>query len=450
MALGTYTVPDSSNAGADDSCKGSGSYGETQGLQLAFANELNDAMTDVSDDGLTITTGYSGYVSLKSATDWADNGNGSFLSAIGYFGWGLAAEIENIDDSSYTGSNYTSDIESVMSSHNLEISGDSSISYIRPSLVTVSSDATAVTYDSTATTSSSTSSSSASVGSIAYFFSNQYSSVKDETLANTLKGNRALANDKTLWSYVSDAVSQSLRVCTSGPNGEFLAWYPDYWGQYENKTPYLELADIELQNLTITQSDNDFYSHVYCSGVTASGTSVPYPYTQGVVSIESDPDAELSSYTSTTEDYEVSDEVSAILKELIYIPDGDEWKYTPKELYRRYGARPLQETCKTAIEDQGSGTENNFEDNPSYILPFLKALNDFMKHWAMQYTASLSITFMPELFPGCRINIASLGISLFVESVTHNMDYQTGFTTTVTCSCPIGTLVPGMVNTSTV
>ena len=453
MALGTFILPDVDVAGSADAlCKGSGSYGETQGLQAQFADVLQTALdTDIAGNGITITTGYSGYVSNATATEWSNNGNTSFLTNIEYFGWGLAAEVLSIDTSNYQSSSTSTDssvtIANVLSSYNLEMDSSGDIRFIRPSLITIDESAETISYNGTETTSSdSTSSTTASVSSIAYFFSNQFSSITAQSESYLLTGNRALANDKALWDYVLSAVKQSLRVCASGPNGEFLAWYPDYWGQYENKTPYLDLADIELQDFTITQSDDEFYSHVYCSGVTASGTSVDYYLTQGVVSVESDPSAQASSASISggSGTYEVSDEVSAILKELIYIPDGDEWKYTPKELYRRYGARPYATTCTTAVED----TSSDYESNPKYILPFLEALYDFMEHWANQYTASLSITFMPELFPGCRINITSLDVSLFVKSVTHRMDYTDGFTTTVECTCPIGTLVSGMVNPS--
>ena len=96
----------------------------------------------------------------------------------------------------------------------------------------------------------------------AYFFSNMFKSVTHNALSNMLHGDRALANDVPLWGAVKDAINCSMRSCMSAPDGSFIAWYPDYWGLVDD-TPYLELEDIELIDLTITHSDSEFYSHVY-------------------------------------------------------------------------------------------------------------------------------------------------------------------------------------------
>lgn len=63
------------------------------------------------------------------------------------------------------------------------------------------------------------------------------------------------------------------------------------------------------------------------------------------------------------------------------------------------------------------------------------------------YKADLEITFNPAIFPGFRIKVKSFDISFYVKSVTHNMAYDSsGFTTRVECTCPVGTLVSGMVD----
>ena len=84
------------------------------------------------------------------------------------------------------------------------------------------------------------------------------------------------------------------------------------------------------------------------------------------------------------------------------------------------------------------------DKNPQYILPFLHALYSFMKHWANQYKCTLTITFMPNIFPGYRVKVKSLGISMYVTDVSHSMSYDGGFTTSVTCAYPSGSLVSGM------
>lgn len=454
--LGKYTVPrdtsENKYAGANDACRGTG----TNGCQQNFSDAVDAFVSDAKDAGYTIDLGYSGYVSRTSAEEWAKGGNNGFLDNIVYFGWGLGREIESV----YTTPGQSPDkdvvewITSNIAKYGLTYSSGRGVNkkmeYIRPAYFQQSGDVTKVVYEGDNTTQDTQSSTDASVSSVAYFFANQFQSIQDVGEAFMLQGERALANDEPLWNSVKKAVNASLRSCASGPDGEFIAWYPDYWGMYGNKTPYLILEDIELKDLTITQSDDEYYSHVFVPGVDQMGSSISYIYTQGVVSIESDTAAKVSAAASGDDAYYVSDEVSSILKELIYIPEGEEWKYTPKELYRRYGARPnTTPSLSSAASLIETGTdEEEGTTKPQYILPFLYALYEFMYHWANQYQATLSMTFQPGLFPGCRVKVKSLDISFYVEEVTHNMSYEdgAGFTTTARCTCPVGSLVSGMVN----
>lgn len=457
MALGKYTVPADENKAGQDNCKGTGSCGQCQGLQVDFAKELASAIDEAkSKYKATIILGYSGFVAKSSAEDWAKNGNGVFLSEIKLYGWGLAAEIQNGQLNGGTmspGAPFTDDVKKLLKAHGLRYVATQGHSYIRPENVNFDNSATGCTYgDSGSTTTSDgvANGSSASVSSIAYYFANQFQSVQEDAQSLLLQGDRALANDKPLFGYVADAVKSSMRTFTTSPKGEFIAWYPDFWGIYDDEeggsqSPYLELEDIELKDLTISQSDANFYTHCYCPGKDVTGRQVDIQFTQGVVSVESPIEAKASSaQQSAMGESTVSDEVSPILSEILSIPEGEEWKYTPKELYRRYGARPHQVTTN-AIENQGEGAGDDYENNPQYIIPFLSALYDFMEQWSSQYTVNLSLTFMPELFPGARIKVKSLGLTVYVKSVQHNMSYTNGFTTTATCTCPAGTLLPGMI-----
>ena len=372
-----------------------------------------------------------------------------------------------------------------------------------------------------------------------YFFANQFNAVVDQGMAGALHGVRALANDEPLWNYVKKAVNASLRSCSSDPDGNFIAWYPDYYGIYGN-TPKTLISLVELQDLTITQSDEEFYSHVFCPGVHIDGSKMQMLYTQGVVAIETDDAAiaaEATVYKNNAASAAVAGSnktggnqkpqgtgataaadaagVSKVLQKMIKIPSGDEWKYSPAELYRRYGARPAKtqslpnfagndtlienesdnieaenatrksnkkssgktnnsESAKTKSTKAGSTTDANASDtssdsssdagkketsanstSPNYLLPYLYALYEFMYHWANQYKAKVQVTFMPEVFPGSRIEVVVPDrdkdanykkIEFYVQGVTHNMSYTGGFTTTLSCICPVGDLASGMVN----
>ena len=469
MALGTYTTPPKLEAGKEvyagtsNMPLAAGGGGVATGLQTDFCKWVVDAVSQVTEAGGSVTMGATGFVSAEEAEQMDKDGVGrAIVDNMPYFGFGLAVEVESKD---YEGMDGGSDkATEIYRSCGVTLKTSSTgAMFFAPREVERKDDATEVSYggdvDETVYAAAGGEGSVTSTGDFnPFFFSDAYYSNVDDGVAMSLTGNRALANDVSLWGYIKDAVSSSLRVCASGPNGEFFAWYPDRWGMAENSTPYLVLEDVELIDLTITESDETFYSHVYCNGVDTAGSAVPMYTTQGVISIESNSDATMSGYAATAGEgeegagyfAEASDEVSEVLKRLVHIPEGDEWMYTPRELYRRYGARPLNEGTQRSLIESGTDVNNSgdvdFESNPQYIMPFLHALSTFLEKWAGHYTCTLKITFMPNLFPGCRIEVRSLGLSMFVESVSHNMSYTGGFATTVTCSCPIGTLLSGMVN----
>ena len=69
-------------------------------------------------------------------------------------------------------------------------------------------------------------------------------------------------------------------------------------------------------------------------------------------------------------------------------------------------------------------------------LEFLLACQIFMQKWAEQYNTTASFTFMPELFPGMRVQLAQTGIAVYVHQVTHTFDMEEGFTTTAQIMAP--------------
>lgn len=466
--LGKYTIPkdtDSKSYAGLDGSAGSSFYGLAVKMQPDFVKVVEEFISAAKDAGIAIETGQYGWISKVEAETLAQKGNSFYLSNIKIFGWGLGLYVTSI--SGTTSENKTAEewISSNKSDYGLNFgmaaNGGALLGYyLSPSSVKQDSDATELKYEEASSdgnsSDSASSSGSGSVASVAYFFSNAFSSYQSTSEAYMLYGQRALANDEVVWNSVKKACNASMRSCMSLADGRFCAFYPDYYGLYEgcNATPYLELDNIDLIDLKITQSDDEYYSHVFVSGVDSSGSTVDYVYTMGVVSIESDTVAQTSQAMAQDENSivtETSDQVSAILSKLINIPEGESWKYTPKELYRRYGARPKKGySLNTVVQlvENYSGASDSSDTKPQYIMPFLAALYEFMNHWAKQNKATLSITFQPSLFPGCRIKLKGFDISFFVESVSHSMSYSSGFTTTVNCSCPVGSLVSGMVNPS--
>ena len=468
--LGKYFVPtdDDKYAGVNEAeTRGEG----TNGLQGAFeaACRLFAADLEKNYNGLTIDFGYSGYVSKESAERWAEDGNVKFLQYIHYFGYGLAWEFSLIDVGERTKLNAVNAISSYALKYNLSVNvyDSGGFLFVTPRYVQSKDGITASEYGGDADSTEEAeaqgggaNSSSGSLASTAWFFASSFGDTMNAAASQLLVGERALANDEPVWNTVKDIFNSSMRTVMAGPDGTFMAWYPDYWGVSGN-TPCLLLDDIELIDLKITQSDDTFVSHQFCAGVNTGGqyltssgqtSDMQWALTQGVVSIESNTAALSSGVLNDVGENAISNEPSELLKKLINIPEGEEWRFTPRELYRRYGARPAKKQLQHVIEKPNdSGTSGGTDANPQYILPFLYALYEFMRNWANQYQMSLQITWMPNIWPGMRVKVKSLGLSGYVTNVQHSGGPTAGqYSTSVTLVCPQcekgDTRFPGMVS----
>lgn len=461
--LGKYTVPKHLTEAEKNATTGE--------LQPDFKRWVLKLIADLESEGIaSIETIGDGFVSYPVAVALAASGDKTYIDAkkdesdgnarVALFCRGLAwkyvLNAPGIAD--WTSGNWSWRVRSYGLDTATICSSDGTVQvrffYPKSGNIEYSDDAMSVTYmgdidDNTGNTGNTgdrvNNANKGSVSSVAYFFSNQFNSFQDPYVSEMLQGERALANDEPVSNMITKVVQASLRSYSSTPDGRFVAWYPDYWGKAGN-TPCMTIKDIELLDLRITQSDSDFYSHVYCTNaVSQEGLALKTWQSQGVVSIESDINARASEAEQNETGFsDVSDEVSYILRKILYIPEGEEWKYTPKELYRRYGARPINANIGSAQLVENVGEQNS--TNPTYIMPFLYALYSFMEHWANQNKVDVDITFNPSIIPGCRIRLESLDVSFYVKGVTHTMDYSNGFTTKITAVCPTGSLVSGMVN----
>jgi hypothetical protein len=73
-----------------------------------------------------------------------------------------------------------------------------------------------------------------------------------------------------------------------------------------------------------------------------------------------------------------------------------------------------------------------------HLAEFWYALYLFQYNWASQFSASVSLTFMPELYPGMLLQLPSIGFQAYIQQVQHecNLESGGGFTTTVTIIAP--------------
>lgn len=493
-SLGKYTCPPEQNAGKAH-FKGESAGGLQKGFFNIVSSFIGDVNSSVDDESQIKVTGLEavksteggrsgtgryavvsgggtpmGFVSNGVLKNLKDSGMLRYLWSDGtphykYFGYGLALAVSGVP---------TGDGIPTADDYGLEVMVLAEYGpYIRPAARNVewSADASDISYSGdvsqasvqsgdAASGSSSTASSSSggSVASSMFFLSNAFRSIGDVSSAYTLTGNRALANDVPVSTTVFNLCKASMRSYIAGPYGNFIAYYPDYWGVYGNREPAVVIDDIELLDINVTMSDSEFYSHVYIPGVTIDGGSLgsgasSLMLTTGVVSIESDIDAD---YETLNDEGAFSDEPSPIIKKLINLGDDDEyaWMYSPRELYRRYGARPsvsqqsitagaqaIQDATASSADETGSMTQNQ-------AMVYLLALYEFMYHWANQCQVSISTTFMPIVFPGERVKVPlkdGRHVTVYVKGVSHQMSYDSGFTTKITACCPTGDLYPGMV-----
>jgi cell wall-associated NlpC family hydrolase len=258
----------------------------------------------------------------------------------------------------------------------------------------------------------------------------------DPLTSLVLQGSRALENDVKLLTVISQVAESSLRTFASHPNGDFMAWFPDYFN-VSGKSPYLVISDNELVDCTISLSDTNLATHVFVTADLTGSTFTPGADANdlllklitgqwGVVNIE-------QSYL--LDSFLVSSKERGQLVQDIASAGGVEKKKQKKvrkplldreasgidKFLSRYGARPF------AVSEP-------VISHP--YLTFFRAYQWFQRKWAEQFQSEVQFTFMPELFPGTIVGIESMGVNFYCEEVTHSFDYASGFNTSASLMAP--------------
>jgi hypothetical protein len=241
-----------------------------------------------------------------------------------------------------------------------------------------------------------------------------------------LTGYRALMNDTSIYSTVASCVNTALRSFCSAPNGDFIAWFPDYFGLYGLAATYT-LETIELQDFTITWTDATLVTHQYTVGSTIGG-----------VAMGTDPSEEGNTVTATNmyDTYGVATiDVPGLFAALFNTGDADNGlfgKDAAQQIYQQFGARPSFQQMQTI----GQGE-----------IEFWYAVHQWMLSWSQQFSCNIPITFTPELFPGMLLRIPAYGFQAYVTSVTHSWSLQNGggFQTQVGILAPSSTDGNGLI-----
>lgn len=249
-----------------------------------------------------------------------------------------------------------------------------------------------------------------------------------------LKGQRALENDVPLLDSVREIVKASMRNFSSLPNGDFIAWYPDYFN-VSRKSAWLRISPIELRSCTIDLSDKALTTHVYVlgnpfgiGGITGNVSEWwEKLYGTGMVTIEQP--WILDSFLGTNFEKYLDSVDGTEKKKIRSIIEAEEKnkindKPPALQFLEKYGARPYVEQNLTIRHP---------------IMEFFYAYHTFIQKWAEQFISRAEFTFMPELFPGMIVEIDNprdVNITFYVQDVTHNFSFESGFTTTANLIAP--------------
>jgi hypothetical protein len=219
---------------------------------------------------------------------------------------------------------------------------------------------------------------------------------------NIFGGPRELINNQYLLPWITNLTNSSMRAFCSAPNGDFMAWFPDYYNVW-NTAAIMKIKQIELMDFTVEWSDQQIVTHEFVLG---SMYSLLDQVSGGIVDGSSESYSTLSSMLST--EGIASLDFPQIFK-TIYGKTAK--KHSVHEYLKRFGARPNVESFP------------NIMHGPQ---EFYMALWQFMKHWSEQFNATIPMTFMPELYPGMLIQIDAYDFQAYVTEVTHRGSYGQG------------------------
>lgn len=238
-----------------------------------------------------------------------------------------------------------------------------------------------------------------------------FQSSASSAISNQLAGARVLMNDQPVLPDIGAFMNASQRSYCSAPNGDFIAWFPDYFGLWGTAAKMV-IQDIELQDFSMTWDDHDMVTHQFVVGNHAApGWSVAAGGGGG---------GELNSVLQTAGIASV--DFPEIMEALFNITPSPENPFIYKDfILKRFGARVLREDIPII---QGGEQE------------FFMALYLFMRHWSAQWKARIGTTWMPELFPGMLIQLPTFKFQAYVRGVSHTFDFDSGFTTSIDVTAP--------------
>lgn len=230
----------------------------------------------------------------------------------------------------------------------------------------------------------------------------------------TLTGIRATMNDTPVMQTIDDLIGVANRSYCAAPNGDFIAWFPDYWGEY-GMAGRMNVELVELTDFSVRWNDRSLITHQFVEGPLSAENLGPLP--QGIR------DAAAATLTAGVATVEIPRFLEAVIN---YGGEEFPWLRDPEALLRRFGARVSRQFIGSI-----SGRKQEF----------WYATHLFAQAWADMFRARVPLTFMPELFPGMLLCIPELRVQFYTKSVTHswNMANDVGFSTDAEVCAPSAT-----------
>lgn len=240
----------------------------------------------------------------------------------------------------------------------------------------------------------------------------QLPSLQDQVTAIALgEEHMGLMHDQSLMPFVQQVCQASMRSFQSLPNGDFYAFYPDYFGEFGHHDPYWLIDDIEILDGQIMLTDDALATHVFAVGDTTWPISKSDGSTGQFLNM-------LQAATINIQNAFGADGILATQDKTSPTISADE----AVQFIKRYGARPLVQQYPMVR---------------SPVFEMFLAYQQFMLAWSNQFKTPFTFTFMPELFPGGKVGFPAHGLQMFINSVTHEWDYEeAGFTTTAELAAP--------------
>jgi hypothetical protein len=224
-------------------------------------------------------------------------------------------------------------------------------------------------------------------------------------------GPRAMMNDTPLLPYISNLLSASMRSFCSAPNGDFMAWFPDYFGLFGSAAK-MNIRTIELQDFTVEWNDQKIVTHQYVVGSPNGFLDQATGNVSGVST-----DASGNSLSSVGQDSLAWELLTGGIATMEY-----------KEIFRTiFGKDADDEFLKNYLYRFGGRPDMIHMPALKQGLPeFFMALYLFMQRWAAQFQAQVPMTFMPELWPGMLLCLPEYNFQAYITEVQHTFRFGAG------------------------